>query len=114
MLTVKTLKDYGADVDEALVRCMNNEGFYLKLVRKFLEDRNFTGLKEALDAHDLDRAFECAHAVKGVAANLSIKPVFEPIYEMTELLRSRTDMDYTELYAKAEKAFEELRALDGE
>jgi len=113
MLTAETLKEYGANVDEALGRCMNNEAFYIKLVRKFLQDKNFSGLKEALDAHDLDRAFECSHALKGVAANLSLTPVLEPVYEMTELLRARTDTDYTELYAKAEKAFEELKALDG-
>lgn len=111
MLTLDALKEYGANVDEGLVRCMNNEGFYLKLVGMTLDDKNLTGLREALDAKDLDRAFECAHAVKGVAANLALTPLLEPVSEMTELLRSRTDTDYSELYKKAEKAFGDLKAL---
>ena len=32
MLTIEKLKAYGANVDEGLSRCMNNETFYLRLV----------------------------------------------------------------------------------
>ena len=111
MLTVDALREYGADVNDGLGRCMNNEAFYLKLVRMMLEDKNFSALKDALDAHDLDAAFSHAHALKGVAANLAITPVFGPVSEMTELLRARTETDYSELYAAAEKAMEGLRTL---
>ena len=111
MLTLDALKAYGANVEEGLVRCMGNEEFYLKLIRMMLEDKNFAALKDALAAHDLDRAFECAHAVKGVAANLALTPVFTPVSEMTELLRSRTDTDYSELYAQAEKAISDLKSM---
>jgi len=111
MLTIDTLREYGANVDEGLARCINNEGFYLKLVKKMLADKNFAGLKDALDAHDLDRAFECAHAVKGVSANLALTPIFQPVSEMTELLRAHTEMDYTDLYEKAAAAIEQLRCL---
>ena len=30
-------------------------------------------------------------------ANLSLEPILKPVNEMTEFLRSRTDMDYTDL-----------------
>ena len=33
MLSVEALREFGADVDSALIRCMNNEAFYLRLVR---------------------------------------------------------------------------------
>ena len=85
MLTLDALREYGANVDEGLGRCMNNEAFYLKLIGMMLEDKNFGALKDALEAHDLDAAFSCAHAVKGVAANLALTPVFGPVSEMTEL-----------------------------
>ena len=38
MLTIDALRAYGADVDDGLRRCMNNEGFYLKLVEKAAAD----------------------------------------------------------------------------
>ena len=50
MLTVEKLREYGAAVDEGLTRCMNNEGFYLRLVKMELQDRNFDLLEQALQS----------------------------------------------------------------
>ena len=38
MLTIEELKKLGADTDDGLQRCMNDEGFYLGLVKTVLED----------------------------------------------------------------------------
>ncbi len=96
MLTIEKLRDFGADVDTGLGRCMNNEGFYLKLVEKSLGDKTYDRLKEAIGNNDLDEAFEAAHGLKGVLGNLSLTPIYDPIYEITELLRVRTEMDYSD------------------
>ena len=47
-----------------------------------------------------DKAFELCHAVKGVIGNLSLDPLYKEICEMTELLRAKTDTDYSGLYKK--------------
>ena len=107
MLTIAWLREYGANVDEALGRCLNNEAFYLRLVNKALEDPDFDRLREAVTAKDLDAGFELAHKLKGMLANLSVTPLSKPIEAMTELLRSRTDTDYSpyldEIAAQREK-----------
>ncbi len=98
MLTLEQLRAWGADTDSGLRRCMNNEAFYLKLVDRAMRDSaSFDALPEAVNSGDLGRAFEIAHALKGVMGNLSLTPLSEPIVEITELLRSRTEMDYTPL-----------------
>ena len=99
MLTVENLKKYGANTEEALQRCMNNEALYLKLVDRFLEQ------------NDLEGAFHVAHSLKGVLGNLSLTPLFKIIYEMTELLRNRTEMDYQNYIDSYEKSYAELLAL---
>ena len=97
MSTIEALKQYGANVDEGLSRCMGNEALYLKLVALIPSEQSFEGLKESLSAGDLDTAFEKAHALKGVTTNLSLTPLSEPIIRITEMLRAREDTDYTEL-----------------
>ena len=97
MLTIQKLREFGANVDEALVRCANNEGFYLMLLEKALKSPDFDKLKDALEQKDLESGFEFAHSLKGVFANLSVTPILEPLCEMTELLRGRIDTDYTPL-----------------
>ena len=100
MLTVERLKEYGADVDTGLARCANNEALYLRLVKICIEELKSCELGEALDAGDLDRAFDIAHKLKGGVNNLSLDPVSAPVNELTELLRGKTPGDYGELYGK--------------
>ena len=111
MLTIETLKEFGADVNEGLNRCMNNESFYLMLIGKALADNRLEKLEEQLSNKDLDGAFESAHALKGMYANLSLTPLSKPIIEMTELLRSRTEMDYSSLLDEVKTQFTKLKNL---
>lgn len=97
MITIDALKEYGANVDEGLGRCMGNEALYLKLVPTIPAEPNFEALKTSIANGDFDKAFEAAHALKGVTGNLSLTPLYNPLIQITELLRSRTDTDYTEL-----------------
>ncbi len=108
MLTVEKLKAWGAKADEGLGRCMNNEAFYLTLVGKALEDPGFRKLQESVAAGDLDGAFEAAHALKGVTLNLALTPISEVVERITELLRSRTEMDYGPLVKEIEEEREKL------
>ena len=111
MLTINKLREYGANVDEGLTRCLNKEDFYIMLVNKAIEDTKLSKLESQLNEKDLDAAFETAHALKGMYANLALTPMVEPISEITELLRVRTDTEYTELLEKAKTQFEKLSAL---
>lgn len=111
MITLESLKEYGANVDEGLARCMGKEDFYLMLVKKAAEDEKLVTLEKQLAEKDLNGAFETAHALKGVVANLSLDPLTKPVSEMTELLRVRTDTDYSQLLTKSKQELERLRAL---
>ena len=53
-------------------------------------------LEDAVASKDLDKAFDAAHSLKGVLGNLALTPVYQPVYEITELLRERIDIDYSE------------------
>ena len=110
MLTIDALREYGANVDEGLVRCMNNADFYIRLVKMSLGDAGFDNLKKAVEAGDLDAAFEAAHALKGVLGNLALTPMYEPVSRVTELLRRRTETDYTADVAEILAEFVEVDA----
>ena len=94
MLTIDKLRTFGANVEEGLQRCVNNETLYLKLVDKAIQDPSFDKLREIYETGDLEKGFATAHALKGVTANLALTPLFSPINEITELLRNRTETDY--------------------
>ena len=110
-MTLDDLIAYGANVDEGMERCMNNEDFYLRLVGSVKDEQGFEALTTALGAGDLDAAFEAAHALKGVLANLALTPMLTPIQEITEHLRARTEMDYSNLLGQITSAYDAFCAL---
>ena len=111
MLTIEKLKTFGANTEEGLKRCVNKEDFYLRMVNKALEGDQIEQLSSALAEKNLDKAFELAHTLKGVLANLALTPLLEPINTMTELLRSRTDTDYSALLLQSQSKWTELKKL---
>lgn len=114
MLTIDALKSFGANVDEGLTRCMKNEGFYFRLVKMAVQDAGYDKLQTALNEGNLDAAFEAAHGLKGILANLALTPILTPVSEMTELLRARTQTDYQPLLAQMMAKRDELAAICAE
>lgn len=110
-MTVNDLKTYGADTEEGLRRCMNNESFYLRLVKMIPGDASFPKLYDAVENGDLDIAFEAAHALKGSTTNLALTPISAPVIEITELLRARTQTDYSALIDQIREARDELARI---
>ena len=114
MITVEKLNNFGANTAEGLARCFGNEALYLKLVATIPGEASFGKLKDALAEKNLKAAFEAAHALKGALGNLSLTPIYTPIVEITELLRSNTDMDYTSLLSTILEKKDELGRLCAE
>ena len=111
MLTIDKLRELGADTEEGVKRCVNNEAFYLDLVKMTVKDDSFEKLRDALENKDLDEAFERAHALKGVLGNVSLTQLFTPVAVMTEELRARNDIDYSGYLNTIFAELEKLRAL---
>ena len=111
MLTIEKLNEYGADTKEGLERCLNKEEFYFRLINKAINDDSFFNLKKELEEKNYDKAFIIAHSLKGVLGNLALTPMYQIVFELTELLREKRDIDYTSYIEKLLKKREELLLL---
>lgn len=111
MITIDALKAAGANTDEGLARCMNNEAFYLRMVGMALADEGYEKLDAAVRRGDLDEGFERAHALKGILSNVSLTSLAEPVIEITEDLRDRKEKDYSELLDRIAAEVAKYRAL---
>lgn len=78
----------GVDYDEVLKRFMGKEDFYLRMLKKFLDDKNFGGLIKSVEEKDWKEAFTYAHTVKGLCGNLGLGGIMDYISPLTEALRS--------------------------
>lgn len=111
MITMEALKAFGAKTDEGLTRCMGEESFYLMLVESALNYDQINTLISQIKAGDLNSAFETSHALKGIYANLSLTPLYETVFTLTEHLRAREEIDYTPLTDQLVAQMQELISL---
>lgn len=78
----------GVDYDEVLKRFMGKEDFYLRMLKKFLDDKNYEELKQAVEQKNWAEAFTHAHTVKGLCGNLGLGGMLEYVEPLTEEVRS--------------------------
>jgi len=67
------------DVKDALGRIRNNEKLYKMLLANFLDDASYGTLAANLDENDIETAARSAHAIKGIAANLSFPALYKDV-----------------------------------
>ena len=105
MLTIERLQELGVNTKDGLSRCLGNATFYFRMIGMGLKNDAFEKLDKALADGNFDESFEHAHALKGVVGNLALPPIYNPLSEMTEMLRAKKQADYVAMY----KPIKEIR-----
>lgn len=82
------LLECGIDYQEAMERFGGNEALYWRLAVKFLQDPHCAALEDAMDANDIETAQREAHALKGVAGNLSFYRLYQAACRINDTLRT--------------------------
>ena len=116
MTTKECYEKIGSNYESVLSR-FGNEALVKRFALKFLKDPSYAELKEALEAHDAERAFRAAHTLKGVL-NLGFDRLYETSAALTEDLRGRDsnggDRLFPELTVRYEQLTEAIRELEAE
>ena len=82
-------KEMGADYEEVFHR-LPRESMVLKFALMFLNDDSYPKLEQSLKEGNAQEAFRAAHTLKGVCQNLGFTNLYQPAYELTEVLRAGT------------------------
>lgn len=112
MISKDALIALGADYEKGMSLCLNNEDFYFKMIGKGLANEKFESLGKNIEAENIQAAFEDAHALKGVCANLALTPLLSAVEKIVEPLRAKdTSVDYKTLYAEMTSELNKFKAL---
>lgn len=88
---IEEINNLGCDTDEAMKRMLNDEEFYIECLNGIIEDENFDKLKSSIENHEIEDAFDAAHTLKGVLANLGLTNMYNIVYDVVESLRVGND-----------------------
>ena len=108
---IQKLGDWGCDIPGALERLVDDEELYTSCLRLFAEEEGFATLDTCIATGAYDEAFDAAHTLKGVAANLGLTPIFMPVSNLVEALRAQKYDVCPELNQKVQEAFRHYCSL---
>ena len=108
---IEKLGLWGCDISGAMNRMLDDEDFYMECLNTIPTESNFEDLVNSVKNNDLQRAFECAHSLKGVLGNVGLTPMYQKAIEIVEPLRNGKDTNVAENVQELiemKKHFEEI------
>lgn len=108
---LRRLETYGADVRGLTERFMNDMDLYQTCLQMFWDDLSYQHLGEALQAGNCKKAFEAAHTMKGVVANLGLTPLLATVTRLVEPLRAGSCAGLEADYEVLGSQLKQVRAL---
>lgn len=108
---MKRVTACGVDLKGVNDRFMGNDPLYQTCFLDFINEHNVVKLKQSMAAKDYARAFEAAHALKGLSGNLGLSPYYDAVNRLVESLRAGRTADADAEYAAVEKQYGLLEAL---
>lgn len=94
----------GINMETLLERLGQNELLMRRLLGKFLEDKNYGILEEAMKSGDREKALTASHTLKGISGNLSMDQLYRTVAAQVEAIRA-------EDWNRAEQAMPEITIL---
>lgn len=87
-ITIDALAAYGADIEGTLARFLDDRELYCECVITFKNDPSFELLGKQISEGDFVNAYETAHCLKGVSANLGLLPLLHPITALSDQFKN--------------------------
>ena len=94
----------GGDVTSDIYQSLS-EKMLLRFLKKLTEDEQMQVLEQAIAVKDRDTAYAAAHTLKGVALNLAISRLANPLCGLTDALRAGFPQNADELFAEVKSEF---------
>lgn len=84
---IKALSDWGCETTDTMERMGDDEDFYIECLKEIPGDVCFQQLKQEIENHNTKKAFDVAHTLKGMLANMGLTPMYVKVSEIVEPLR---------------------------
>lgn len=110
MKLIELSNEIEIDIKGSLARFGNMESFYVKYLKKFIEDRSFDSLTEGIEEGNKEKIKDGAHTLKGVTGNLGLTKLYNISIELMNV-QALADEEITSLYGELKKELEKTKKV---
>lgn len=121
MFFVKSIKKRGEDMtgqeafqelgfpyEELVARFSGNEKLAERFLKKFVEDKTYGALCQAIEEDDYAKIEGFAHTLKGVAANLDLQSIFHYAEAVVKAVRQKQYSEIPPLFELLQQSYEQV------
>jgi len=112
-MVFQALEEWGCDIEGAMDRFLDDKELYMTCLQTVIADDNFAKLGTALNEQNVPQAFDYAHTLKGVFANLGLTPMLAIVGTIVEPLRAGSGSNLEEPYEHLLASNEKLKGILG-
>lgn len=106
----KRLEDAGVNLASAMQRFMNNEKMVEKYLDRFLAEKSYMELVQALNGNDHELAARAAHTLKSVCGTLGFEKMQQQVIAQENALRNDRWDDAVKMMPEVETEYQRLCA----
>ena len=103
----------GINVNSALERFMGNEAMAERYWLKFLNEKSYAMLRDAIDADDLETAAMAAHTLKSVCGTIGCEAMQELVVQQDRQIRAGEWEDAVGMMPEISRAYENICGVLG-
>ncbi|HIW35810.1 MAG TPA: hypothetical protein IAA30_02370 [Candidatus Treponema faecavium] len=100
---LEQLQSQGADISGSLVRFMQNEGLYVRCLKKFPAEAEKNAYMDDIHNKNWEDAIHKTHTLKGLTGNLGLTALYARYTELVRRLRSDEFAGIDEYAAETEQ-----------
>lgn len=104
----EAFQELGFSYEELVARFSGNEMLAKRFLKKFVEDKTYGTLCQAIEENDYVGIESFAHTLKGVAANLGLQSIFHYADAVVKAVRQEQYLEIPRLFELLKQSYEQV------
>lgn len=110
-MNYEILRSGGIDVDDALNRFSGSNELLEKYLHRFIEEKSYTDLVNAMERHDYTAAENAVHSLKGVTGSLGMTSLFQSSCALLASFRDKNEAVFSPLFEEINVKYAEISTV---
>ncbi len=104
----EAFQELGFSYEELVARFSGNEMLAERFLKKFVEDKTYSALCQAIEENDYAGIESFAHTLKGVSANLGLQSIFRYAEAVVKAVRQKQYSEILTLFELLKQSYEQV------